>query len=248
MYVGPSVHNLKGEVQAHMQALENSRYKHPEFVDDYRLLLVLMPATNAPLCLLLIDTEKDVGGGIPVHTSFRLSPHFDIVKHPSLFLERGAHKPSSTDYLTPFYQDPTQRIAVLVMFHRFSYLVFPIEALLKLARNHEGREIGWDGWKKHVTLPSLQYCSADAWVSGCRFFRFNDGPDVEIEVYDFSIRGRVRHQREKTYWYMGAVKCLQATRAKLHIQWHPNDVFVIGGGRGSIVFYRVSALRLSHTA
>ena len=169
--------------------------------------------------------------------TFRL-PH-QHTKSPSLFLERGAHKPSSTDYLTPFYQDPTQRIAVLDMFHQF-HLAFPVEALLKLARDHGGRDIEWDRWKKHVALPSVQYATY-AWVSGCRFFRFRNDPDAEIEVHDFSRRGRIRHQSERSDSYL-------ATRANLHIQWRPNGFFFIGGGRESVVFYQVCALRLPHTA
>ena len=237
-----------------MQALENNSYTCPEFVDDYRLLVVLTPADDAPPCILLLDTENDVGGGMPVQTLFHLPSHWTTTKPLSLFLERGAHKPSSTDYLAPFYQDPTQRIAVFDTFNQFPYLVFPVETLLKLARDRGGCEVEWDRWNKHVAFfPSLRYGRydpADTWVSGCRFFRFRNTPDAEIEVYDFSVRGRIRHQSEQTDSHLGVVKCLQPTRAKQHIPWcrDPDNFFVIGGGRESVVFYRVSALRVSHAA
>ena len=229
-----------------MQAFRNDHYACPEFVDDYRLLIVL---TDQPR-LLLIDTKQDMEGGIPVQTFFHLPSNLVTRESPSLFLESGVHKPSSTDYLTPFYQDPTQRIAVLRIFCRYPYLVFPVEALLELARDHEGHEIEWDGWKKHVALPSFLDNYIDFHlVSGCRFFRFRYEPDEAVEVYDFSIRGRVRHQNEQSDSYIGAVKCLQATaRVKIPFPYRPNDIFVIGGGRESVVFHQVSALRLSHTA
>ena len=230
-----------------MQALENDGYTCPEFIDDYRLLFVFTPETNAPLCLLLIDTEDDVEGGMPVQTLFHFPSNWITAEPPSLFLERGAHKASSTDDLTPFYQDPTQRIAVLDMFDQLPYLVFPVEALMKLARDHGGREIEWDEWKKHVTFPSHPYnIPIFQWVSGCRFFCFVNGQDVsDVEVYDFSIRGRVLHQSNQTDSHPGMVKPLQATRVTLPIPW---SFAVVGDGRESVVFFQVSELRLSHTA
>ena len=233
------------EAQAQMQALGDKRYTSAEFVDDYRLLVTFESSNGDPLRVLLMDTEKDVGGGTPVQTSFCLPHCFNSDKSPSILLERGAHRPSSAGYLTPFYQDSTQRIAVLDTFHPFPYLVFPVEALLKLARDHEGCEVEWEGWKKHVVFPYVKFDFADAWVSGCRLFLFKSHRNTKMEVYDFSMRGHARHLREETHSKLGVVKRLQPTRVKLCPPWRREYVFDMYGGYDSILFFQVSALRLS---
>ena len=244
MYVGPSVHTWTEEAQVQMQVLGDKPYIFAEFVDDYRLLVTVASSNNNPPCVLLIDTEKDAER-TPVQTLFRLHSCC-ITTAPSLLLERGAHKPSSTEYLTPFYRDPTQRIAVLDMIYPFPYLVFPVEALLKLARCHEGCEVEWEGWKKHVVFPDVEYGLADAWVSGCRLFRFRKHKNTEMEVCDFSMRGRaIGRLGEETVPELGVVKRLQPTRVKLSLPWRLRDKFDVYGGHDSILFFGVSALRLS---
>jgi len=224
-----------------LYALENDRYTSPEFVDDYRLLVILTPLKDDAPCVLLMDTEKDVGGA-PMQTSFRLSPYFSFARRPSLLLERGVHKPSPTEYLSPFYQDPAQRIAVLDMrpgtWYSFPYLIFRVEVLLKLAGDREGCEIEWDGWKKHAFFTTTPNGFADVWVSGCRFFRFKNAPTPTIDIYDFSTRGRVGRLSKQIDSDLGAVECLRPTRAKLPTTRRLDDFIVVGGGRESIVFYK----------
>ena len=248
-YVSPSVRNSTEEVQGLSQVLKDKCWGSAEFVDDYRLLAIFTTSGDGfdgPPCVLLIDTEKAVGG-TPAQTSFHLPPCFSPTS-PTLLLGRGGHKPSPTDRLTPFYQDPTQRIAVLNIegFH-IAYLAFPVETLLELAKGNEGCEIEWDGWKTHAILPSTEPGLAEAWVSGCRFFHFKPGPDAGIEVYDFSARGLFGRLSQQAMSGMGVVNCLQPTGVKLLLPYHSNDVHVMDGDRESIVFFHVSALRLSLT-
>lgn len=193
-----------------------------------------------------MNTEKDVGRGTPVWTLFHLPPTFgSIDDHPSLLLERGAHEPSPTEYLAPFYQDPSQRIAVLDVWFPYTSLAFPVEALLKLAGDYGGREIEWDRWKKHAVFSPLHEPRiVNAWVSGCRLFRLDYTPDVQIEVYDFSTRGRARLGVEQASPDLGTVSYLQSTSVKLCLKWDTPRFREMGGGRESIIFFElhVSAL------
>lgn len=231
-----------------MQRLENERYTSAEFVDDYRLLALLkVPGDDfydPPPRVLLISTEKGIGG-VPAQTSFHLPPYFSPAKHPTIRLERGGHKPSPTDRLTPFYQDPTQRIAVLDMRCPLPYLAFPVEALVGLSRDHEGHEIEWDGWKKHAIIPSIEPGPADTWVSGCRLYHLKPNPNAVIKIYDFSVRGRVGRLGGWNSPDLGVMKCLQSTGAELTFESISPDLHVLGGRRESFMFFYVSALCLS---
>lgn len=232
----------------HIQTLEKECYTSGEFVDEYRLLITLKPLKDDSPRVLLVDTEKEVGRGTFAQTSFRLPPPFRGPKPPFLLLERCAHKPSPTEYLAPFYQDPAQRIAVLENVGDCSpYLAFPVEASLKLARDHEGCEIEWGGWKEHVVFFPIypRGTTANAWVSGCRLFRFGNQPDAQLEVYDFSTRGRVRLQTKRGNPDLGTVRYLESTELNPHPPWDPANWFTMYGGRESIVFFQVSVPRLS---
>ena len=186
-----------------------------------------------------MDTEKDVGEGTPVQTLFHLPPFFVTAGSPSLLLERGAHKPILTEPLAPFYQDPTQRIAVLDVWNSYISLAFPIEALLKLARDRGECEIKWDGWKEHVVFsPAHESGNVNAWVSGCRLFRFNTMPNTHIEVYDFSARGRAGLESERTSQGLGTVRRLQPIKVKMRSLRNPTRSIHGCGGRKSIVFIK----------
>ena len=164
-----------------------------------------------------MDTENAERGRAPVQTSFHFIPSSTIASR-HLLLERGAHKRSPTGALTPFYQDPVQRIAALDMQHPSISLAFPVEALLKLARDRRGCKITWDEWREHVVVSPLRQATANAWVSGCRLFRFKSGPKAHIDVYDFSTFGRARFGGEETDKDMGMVRTLQPNRAKLRFE------------------------------
>lgn len=249
MYVSPSVRDRR--CSRHLQRLENKRYASAEFIDDYRLLASLkVPGDDFydPMSILLINAEVCVGRGTPAQTSFRLTPYFNRAC-PIIHLERGGHKPSATDRLTTFYQDPAQRIAVLNMGLGcpLPYLAFRVEALVGLARGHEGREIEWDDWKKHVIIPSIEPGPAETWVSGCRLYHIKPGEDAGIEVYDFSARGRVGRLSGQDISGLGEVKCLQANGVKVILPWSSDRVDVLGGRCESVMFFRVSTLFLSPT-
>ena len=115
----------------------------------------------------------------------------------SLLLERGTHQQPSAECLAPFHQDRTQQIAMVFM-RSFGFLVFPVGALLRLADDREGSKIGWDEWKIHTATPStLELYLFEFCVSGCRLFFVTSGPNVEVEVYDFSIQGRAKYLSEQ---------------------------------------------------
>ena len=231
-----------------MQALENERYYAAEFIDDYRLLVSLGSSKDVPQCVVLMDTEKDIGGA-PVQTSFHLPPYFRTFDCPSLLFERGMHEPSSAECLAPFHQDCTQRIAVLSMPYPSGHIVFPVEALLRLADSREGSEIGWDEWKMHALIPSIpELHLADLCVSGCRLFSSTSahGPNVEVEVYDFGLRGRAKYLSEQVNASLGGVRYLASTGTNARPPWHVDELYDMGSGHGSVVFFRVSILFFSY--
>jgi hypothetical protein len=220
-------------------------YHSAEFIDDYRLLVALRSSKDDPQSVVLMNTEKDMGG-VPAQTSFELSPYLDDY-YPSLLLERGAYKPPSSERLAPFHQDPTQRIAALTYFS--GHLVFSVETLVRLSEGREGCEIGWDEWKKHVVIPSIRQSDfPSTWVSGCRFFRITSAghPSVSrMEVYDFSKKGRVEHLSEEDHPDLDGVKCLSFAGANPQLPWDVGRLIYMNGGRDSVVFTHVSVLHLS---
>ena len=230
-----------------MQSLENVHYDSAEFIDDYRLFVNLRASGDRLPCILLIDTEKDVGGA-PAQTSFQFTPYFRDTGYPSLHLERGVHKPSHAERLAPFHHDPTQRIAALFMPYTYDCLVFPVEALVRLAEDREGCEIGWDEWKKHVVIPSVNQINlVEVWVSGCRLFCITSaghGAEAQMEVYDFSKKGRVKYLSEQVNPDLDGVRYLSSTGAKAKLPWDIDDLLDMNGGHDSVVFFRVCALCL----
>ena len=195
-----------------------------------------------------MNTEKDMGG-VPAQTSFRLSPYLRDLWDPSLLLERGVHKPPPAEHLAPFYQDPAQRIAALSMPRSLGYLVFPVEALVRLAEGHEGREIGWDEWKKHVIIPSIHRPdTADVWVSGCRLFCITSaefGSEATMQVYDFSKKGRVEYLGERADPDLVGVRYLSSTGARVQLPCEDPELINVSGGRDGVMFFIVSVLHSS---
>ena len=195
-----------------------------------------------------MDTEKDMGGA-PAQTSFQLSPYLRDLWRPSLFLERGVHKPSPAEHLAPFYQDPAQRIAALTMPRSLGYLVFPVEALVGLAEGRDGCEIGWDEWKKHVAIPSIHQPDMDSvWISGCRLFSiasFYNGWEAALVMYDFSKKGRVEHLGERADPDLVGVRYLSSTGVYAPLSWGDAELIDICCSRDGVIFFVVSVLHSS---
>ena len=185
-------------------------------------------------------------GGVPAQTSFRLSPYLRDLWDPSLLLERGVHKPPPAEHLAPFYQYPAQRIAALSMPRSLGYLVFPVEALMRLAEGREGCEIGWDEWKKHVANPSIHQPNiADVWVSGCRLFCINsaeNGSEPTMEVYDFSKKGRVEYLGEQADPDLVGVRYLSSTGARAQLPREDAGLIDVSGCHDGVMFFVVSVL------
>jgi hypothetical protein len=197
-----------------------------------------------------MDTGKDAGG-VPAQTSFKLSRYLDEFDYPSLLLERGAHKPSPSERPAPFHQDPTQRIAALSISGPPGYLIFSVEALVRLSEGREGCEIGWDEWKEHTAIPSIRLSGlVGVWVSGCRLFCTTSpgyGPDTRMEMYDFSKKGRKEHLGGEDHPDLDGVKCLSFAGANAQLPRDVKESFEINGCHESVIFFSVSVLHLCLT-
>jgi len=249
LYVNPLVHVLTNKAQTSMQELENDNHRAVEFIDDHRLLAGPGSQTGGPSFVALIDTEKTVGGA-PVQTLFQFSQYFHGIRHPSVLLERGVHKPSPAESLAPFHQDPTQRIiAVNIPFSSVGYLVFRLEALLRLAEGLEGCEIEWDGWKDCMVVPFISRPDrTQTWVSGSRLFSVTsscDGLYFRMEVYDFSTQGRRKYLSGKVDTDIGEVKSLLPNGVKAQLPRVFGGLIDTNGGHDSAVIVHVSGLLFS---
>jgi hypothetical protein len=223
-------------------------YFDAEFIDDYRLLISRRSEVDAPPSLVLMDTGKFVEG-IPVQTFFFLYPHFTYSELPyPLLLERGVYKPSLAESLAPFHPDPYQRIVALRLPSAPHYLVFQVGALLEFLQSHEGTVVQWDEWRSHVVIPSINLDrrqNVRVWVSGCRFFSlyFTDSSlDFQMEVYDFSVRGRVKYLSKQVDERFPGVTCLSSTGVVAQVQL--DGVLDVYNGHDSIVFHGVSVMVL----
>lgn len=204
--------------------LEEQQLHTAEFIDDYRLLVVLVSwMRSTPSSLALINTAKIVGG-TPMQTIFHLSPELYDFKYPSLRLGVGAHEPSPAELLAPFHHDPSQRIVALAM-QDTDHPVFRVAALLELLETHEGTEIGWDEWKNRVFMASFDLdddTGADIWISGCLFFFGYLSPlaEAHVGVCDFSLQHCARNLREETDNRMGGVRSLADNGERGHFPWY----------------------------
>ena len=173
--------------------------------------------------------------------------HLHLPKCPSpgslyLTLERGAHEPYPAESLAPFHHDPAQRILALEI-QALCCLIVRVEALLELLRDREGTEIGWDEWKHHLVLTSTNVehpRTRVVQVSGCRLFCIystDSNRDFQMEVYDFSREGRMKHLKEQTNGMLGAVtKYLTSDGVAAKI---PRRALVNRSGDLSIVLFYV---------
>lgn len=160
-----------------------------------------------------MDTTRIVGG-TPVQTLFCLPTCLDK-SDLRLIQDPGAYKPSTAESLAPFHQDPTQRIVGLDMPFSFGYLFLRAGALLEL-ESREGSVVTWDEWKGHVVTPCIPPMGFEldtlwVWVSGCRVFSVYSGdygPNVRMEVYDFSVKGRTKYLSEQVNAELGGIRYL----------------------------------------
>ena len=228
--------------QGLVQEVEEDRYDTAVFIDDYQLLVGLGSMCTTAPCLVLIDTEKGVGG-TPRHTRFHLSPRFAGLGRLSLVLEQGAHKPSAAESLAPFHQDPSQRIVALDLQCAPYPLVLQVGALLEL-KNRGEADIEWDEWKSLVAFPHFQSDhenTSETWVSGCRLFSLcsvNYLVGLHLDMHDFNMRGDSGCLYEEDEELYGDLKTLGHTEGREEV---PRDE-TIGSrcGNGSIIFFTVS--------
>ena len=233
--------------QAFVKKLDSEIFCSAEFIDDCRLLIVHGSKVFLRPSLVLMDTGKFTGG-IPVKTTFPLSPHFIDSGFPYLSVEWGTYKPSLVESLAPFYPDPSQRIVMLYLSNLPYYLVFRMGALLDFLWSHEGSVVEWDEWKGHVVIPSINLNRRDnisTWVSGCRLFshHFTDhNQRYQIDMHDFSIQGRAKYQSKRVIKDLPGIKCLSSTGVVAQVEM--GFLFQAHGGHDSIVFSQVSILVL----
>lgn len=196
-----------------------------------------------------MNAEECVGG-TPTQTFLHLSQSFTDSGVFYLHLEQGVHAPSPEESLSPFYQDPMQRIVVLEVGYCRHYLVLRVGTLLELVESRAGSEIGWDKWKDHVVIASSGPDLVGVWVSGCRLFCVCEGDstqDPQLKVYDFSSRGLAKHlsgrvgvdrdPRLKAAFPSGA-RQLSFSEARAPFSWY--DMRDPCFGQDNFVFYGVS--------
>ena len=172
-------------------------YQSAMFIDDHWFLLAPEWLRASP-GLVFINTEQPKTDRPKLtRTTFLFEPGVSTLE---TFFEKGGQKISSEeDLLAPFYQDPSQRILViLVSGHpRTSLFVVKIEALLGLAREWGGADLEWGQWGTNmIEVPFEAGLEIHPWVSGCRlFFRcwFYLGDSAWMDVHDFSPRASARY-------------------------------------------------------
>ena len=213
-----------------------------EFIDEYRLLANVELTFGTPQSLVVIDTGKYLGSA-PMRTVFHLPSRLSGARNLSLLLERGVHRPSPTETLAPFHQDPTQRIIALALPRAHTYYpIIQVGELLDLLESREGSEIGWDDWKSCVVIPSINHDIVHVWVSGCRLFcatstGYDDVP--QIEVYNCSMQGRAKCLRKRVNRTLSKIRYLSSTGVKTRIPYQ--DTLTVYNCHESTVFNYVSA-------
>lgn len=218
----------------------------PEFLDDYRLLISHASTFGAPQSLVLVDTEKFVGG-TPTHIYLHVSPHFVISPHNSLLLEQGVHGPSIAESLAPFHPDPSQRIIILRSPPYSPCLVLRVQALLELLGNDVGSDITWGVWMSRAIIASIDLdlrAGVRIWVSGCRLFSLHPVDSGQgafwMEVHDFSVRGRFNYLNHRVDENLAEVIVPSSPRVRAQVQL--GYVLHVRAGHDSIAFMEVSAL------
>ena len=222
------------------------RFLEAEFVDDYRLLVIIRAARSQPPALEVVDTEKGVGE-YPTETVFLFPLCIGNFGRIHLHLEPGSHEPSPAESLAPFHQDHSQRIAVLYIEQAPHYLVLRLGELLEFKTSGQS-DIGWDVWKRCVVVPSIdreKLIRSDVWVSGCRLFSVyqrDSTSHVNMEVFDFSVQGRAKYLSDTANEEFGGLRYLSSTGTIVQIPWE--DRFCPCSGHDSLLFSIVSVIVL----
>lgn len=157
-------------------------------------MLLLGPGPEGPPQLQVFNTERGTSVK-PIQTSFTFSP--DTEGYPSLCpsLEPYGHTPSPDE---PFYPDRSQRILAVYFGQRDDCRAINTELLLRLAREREGQDVGWDEWGVHTIEADVRAIENDVetCVSGCRLFctALDRVGDNCLWMYDFSHAGRAKRQ------------------------------------------------------
>ena len=233
--------DLLNGTQVSIQELQLGHCGTLEFIDEHRLLGNVEYASDQPQCLVVIDTEKYVEGA-PMQTVFDLPPRLSNFEDLGLLVERGVHRPSPAETLAPFYQDPTQRIIALDLKPTQAYCpIIQVAALLDLLESNEGYVIRWYEWKSCVVIPSIDHKIVHAWVSGCRLFCATStgyGEVPQMEVFDFSMRGRAKYLGERVNRSLGGIRYSSSTGVKTPIP--DRDTLSVHNCLESTVFHHVS--------
>ena len=178
--------------------------------------------------------------GPPIQTFFYLPTFLEGV---SFTLELGAHTPYPTESQVPFLHDTAQRIIALDVSSYSCRLVIRVGAFLDLIKGREVTKIRWNEWKHHAVFTSIDVENLTiqaVQVSGCWLFCIystGSGSDFQMEMYDFSMKGRTKHLKRLTSGDLGVVNCLSSTGAKAKIPW---DALAGRGTHHSIVLFYVS--------
>ena len=202
-----------------------------ELIDEYRLLFTLEAKDGESVLLVMTDTRNST----EARTTFLL-PYTGNGACLSLELDKDTHTRPYNESKPSFYDDPNQRLIVLspANKHKYSRLVFRVEALFKHHEDGKDSRIEWDTWRESVAAPSgLRHnLPVTTWVSGCRFFAVLWGsPGPEMRVYDFSEKGRRCPGGEIDQ--CSRVRCLERAGAKVL----PLDVVRARGTRDSIMLF-----------
>jgi len=166
--------------------------------------------------------------------------HFDPREHLELdgvyiHLEPGGHRPSpEEDLFAPFYPDPSKRVLAVDL--RGS------ETLLTLAREWGGEALEWEQWNAHGIDIRCGRVVAP-WVSGPRLFCISwvtvDPQEMEMEIYDFSVRENVGYLRLPTDVGGAGQRPMWPRAQEPRILWDVSLIYFAGGGHDSIALLAV---------
>ena len=174
------------------------------FASEHFLAVLFGSGCGDPPRLQIIDTEQGMTMK-PIQTSFSFSTAYLEASYPHLLIEPCGHIPSPEELvIAPFYPDRSQRI---LAFHFGMYgtcLTINADLLLELAREQEGRDVGWDKWGAHTIEVDSEALDAlgQICVSGCRVFctmsnsaESVGGNSTYLRMYDFSRASLAKHLR-----------------------------------------------------
>lgn len=118
---------------------------------------------------------------------------------------------------------------------------------MRLAQDRKGSEIEWDEWKRIVLVPRTRGIDCvNVWVSGSQLLCVTSTTltlrATEIELYDFSIRGRKDYLSERTNRDLGGVRYLKSTGIRAWYLWDVDGLLDSTSGHDSILFFRVGVV------